>query len=330
MTARDTLLNHASDLVDRLSESRAARRIVYAVRNRRTFADLYQHDRMLADRVRVDAYHAALGEHIEDGDVVVDLGTGTGVLAFFAARSGARVVHAIEHGPMIDAARALARANGIANVDFHHLHSGTFVLDAPADVIVHEQLGDALFDEEVVANVVDLRERVLKPGGKILPAHLELFIEPIQLHEDFRSPYAWQQRDVHGLDFSWLESLRAQQPHSYRYRSFRPIPFSHFLCEPEPVLRVDLHTIAADGLPRSIAYERPAVRDGWLDGFCVYFRAAFDDALSFGTSPAETGTSWATPLLRVASRRVEPGETIRLDLRAGALSQPATWEWADE
>src|SRR3712207_631165 len=74
------------------------RSLVYAAWNRRRFTDLLQHDRMLADSVRVDAYHDALATHIRPGDVVVDLGTGSGVLAMFAAKLGAARVHAIEHG----------------------------------------------------------------------------------------------------------------------------------------------------------------------------------------------------------------------------------------
>ena len=88
----------------RVGQSAAARRLIYAVRNRSLFTDLFTHERMLSDRVRVDTYHAAIFKHVKPGDVVVDLGTGTGVLAFFAANAGAREVHAIEHGPMAEAA----------------------------------------------------------------------------------------------------------------------------------------------------------------------------------------------------------------------------------
>lgn len=44
------------------------------------------------------------------------------VSGFFAARLGAARVHAIEHGPIIDAAQPVALANGIDNVVFHRVH----------------------------------------------------------------------------------------------------------------------------------------------------------------------------------------------------------------
>ena len=321
---RQRLLDVPLALRERLARSRQAQRLVYELRNRRLFSDFFQHDRMLADRVRIDAYWAAIEKHVDAGDVVVDLGAGTGVLSFFAAKQGARV-HAIEHGPVIDAARAVARANEIDNVEFHRLNSRRFELPQKVDAIVHEQIGDALFDERVVENIADLRDRLLKPGGRIYPSRLDLYIEPVQLRDDLRAPFAWQQR-LHGIDFSAIEGL-AKPSHAYLYKSLRPFPFGHFLCEPEPVVSIDLQTAGPDSLPKRISYRRPVAEGGFFDGYCVYFDARFDEEIWFTSSPACPATNWATPLLRVSSRRVEPGEEIDHELTAEDLAAPQSWQW---
>lgn len=310
----------------RVARSPRARAAIYRLRNRLVFADLYQHDRMLADRVRVDAYHEALTKLIGPDDVVADLGTGSGVLTFFAARNAKRV-HAIEHGPIIEAAMSVGRANGITNVEYHRVNSRAFSPPEPLDVIIHEQIGDALFDEKVVTSIADLRDRLLKPGGRIYPALLELFIEPVQLSDDMRAPFVWQQTDLHGLDFSVLKKLEPKQPHGYRLKNFRPFPFGHFLCQPEPVVKVDLMTATEASLPTEIVYERPVTASGHLDGFVVYFTARFDERISFTSSPDAPGTSWGTFLMRVESRPVQVGETIRLALHADDLADPGTWRW---
>ena len=101
---------------------RASRRIGVVqsrLLNFQYFANLTRHDDMLADRARVDTYFKAIDEHVRDGDEVIDLGTGTGLLSCFAARAGARLVHAIEYGPIIDAARDVAKENGLTNIHFH-------------------------------------------------------------------------------------------------------------------------------------------------------------------------------------------------------------------
>jgi len=115
---------------------------------------------MLADRRRMDFYHAAIARHIHPGDRVIDLGTGTGILAAFASRAGAATVYAIDHSRILKRARKLAAHNGVANVEFIATHSKDFALAERVDVILHEQMGDWLFNEAMVANVIDLRDRL--------------------------------------------------------------------------------------------------------------------------------------------------------------------------
>lgn len=316
-------------LRDRISRSDALSRYFYEFRNQSSFTDLIHHDRMLADEVRMGAYREGIAKHVSDGDVVVDLGTGTGVLAFLAARSGARVVHAVEHsGELVEAARSVAQANGITNVEFHQIHSRSVTVGEPVDVIVHEQIGRDVFDEQAVANVSDLRDRLLRPGGKILPGVLDMYVEPVQLREDSRAPYAWTQ-DVGGISFAALGALRDKQNDAYRHLYFSPFPFDAYLADPEPIVRVDLHTIQPGALPTRLQIRREAVRDGSLDGFCVYFRAYFDDELSFTNAPDGPTTSWSTPLLRVEPQRVQRGDVIELELDTSDLANPKTWRWPD-
>lgn len=309
----------------RLAENPRVRELAYRLRNRSQFTSLFAHDIMLADRVRLDAYEAALQKHLRPDDVVVDLGTGTGVLAILAARH-ARRVHAIEHGPIIEAARAVARDNGVTNIEFHHMHSSEFTCSEPVDVIVHEQLASALFNEQMVANIAKLRDRVLRPGGRIHPGRFDLYVEPIELREDHRWPPAWQQQ-VHGIRFDALRAYGDQQPFEYWYRQWGELPLGHYLCTPEPVFSIDLATAGPEDLPHSLAYERPVVEGGSFDGFCVFFRAWFDDEISFTNAPDAPLTSWNVPHLRVESRPVRAGETIRLDLRARDLANVRTWRW---
>ena len=73
---------------------------------------------MLADEQRMAFYHNAINRHIKPGDRVIDLGTGTGILAAFASRQGAAQVYAVDHSSIIEHARELAAENGIENVDF--------------------------------------------------------------------------------------------------------------------------------------------------------------------------------------------------------------------
>ena len=83
-----------------------------------------------------------------------------------ASRAGAAKVYAVEHSDVIELAREIGRRNGINNVEFVRANSREFTPPEPVDVLLHEQMGDELFNENMLDNVIDLRNRVLQPGGR--------------------------------------------------------------------------------------------------------------------------------------------------------------------
>ena len=100
------------------------------------FANFHEQEKMLADRPRMNFYHAAIARHIQPGDRVIDLGTGTGILAAFAARRGAAQVYAVDHSEIVRHAKTLAVENGIQNVEFIALHSSKLETTEKVDVIL--------------------------------------------------------------------------------------------------------------------------------------------------------------------------------------------------
>jgi len=152
----------------------------------------------------------------------------------------------------------LAAANRIENVEFlakpqHGIHD-----DKPVDVILHEQMGDCLFDEAMVANVADLRDRLLKPGGLILPSRFELYCEPIKVN-DARLVRSFGNSTCMATSTPCLEESRPQAPGYYHLASSDLDLVEHFLGEPAPVLSIDLHTLHEADLPHEITFTRRVV-----------------------------------------------------------------------
>ncbi|EFJ25380.1 hypothetical protein SELMODRAFT_414023 [Selaginella moellendorffii] len=93
-----------------------------------TYSYLYHQKDMLSDRVRMDAYHSAVFKnkrHFQgkcfDGwfwieQTVLDVGTGSGILAIWSAQAGAKKVYAVEATNMARHARSLASANGVGHI----------------------------------------------------------------------------------------------------------------------------------------------------------------------------------------------------------------------
>jgi len=292
------------------------------------FSQFSQQEKMLSDGPRMAFYHAAIAQSIKPGDRVIDLGTGTGVLAAFASRQGAAKVYALDHSGILKHARRLASHNGIKNVDFITTHSRDFKLKDRVDVILHEQMGDYLFDEAMVANVIDLRDRVLKPDGRIVPARFEFFCEPIKVRDERRIPFIWE-LNAHGFDCSCLERSRPQDPEYYSHASSDLGVVEHFLGRPEAALTVDLQTINMADLPPMIRVKRTVVNAGRLDGFVVFFRARADEDLTLSTSPLEAGRAphWGYRILRAEAGSFAAGEVIDLELTVGQWAEPHTWRW---
>ncbi len=323
-----TLTRLGSSLRRRLSFSRSSDED-HRDNNRRYFSGFYEQERMLADRPRMTFYHAAIERHIHPGDHVIDLGTGTGILAAFASRRGAAHVHALDHSTILKHARRLAAANHIERVDYVACHSSTFTLPAPVDVILHEQMGDCLFDEAMLANVCDLRDRLLKPGGRILPACFEFYCEPVQLDSTRHVPFIWN-LNVHGFDFSSLERNRPQEPNYYHLTGNDAALVDHFLSTPAPALAFDLHTVKESALPHALRFQRRVTTAGRLDGLAVYFRTTVDDDLQLSSAPHDPNRAphWGYRILRTEPADYAVGDMIDVTLSVGRWHTLDSWRWS--
>ena len=302
---------------------------LYDVENAGEFASLYEHEQMIADRVRIDAYHAGIQKHVSAGHTVIDLGTGSGILALFAEQAGAKKIYAVDHSDFIAVGRQLAADNGSKNIEFLKINSRELSLPEKADVLIHEQIGDDLFNENMLENLLDLKRRVLKPEGRILPGRFELYLDPVQVRDAYRVPYLWENK-IHGIDYAGFhQDLRITdyKRGNYEARFLAHCAVEKILCEALPMLSFDLNAWAhASQLPTQLSASRTLTSAGTLDGFCLYFRVLFDDQNHFGTSPISTRTHWANRLFRTTQRKVAAGETLSWNITLVDPLYAETWQ----
>ncbi|MFM8311826.1 MAG: methyltransferase domain-containing protein [Ilumatobacteraceae bacterium] len=312
----------------RIASSDRLMSVVYDLMNETNFAGLEEHEEMLSDAVRVQAYHQGIHRNVRPGDVVVDLGTGTGLLAFMASRAGAKKVYAVEHSDFIDIAREIGHHNGFTNIEFVKANSREFTPPEPVDVVLHEQMGDELFNENMVENLLDVRDRFLRPHGRILPSRFRLFIEPVTLHDSMRVRRFWNIDLPDGIDLDPMrESRLAARYDTGRNEQtwLRPGSVAATFGTPAPVMEFDLDTLAGAGaLPTDIVVERTASADMIVDGTCIWFEAQFDDDTVLSTSPLGPVTSWGNRLYRL-DREFAKGEQLRIDVHVPRLADPNTW-----
>jgi protein arginine N-methyltransferase 1 len=150
-----------------------------------------EHRHYVSDPVRVRAFERAVAAVVRPGDVVVDLGSGTGILGLLALRAGARHVYSIESTGMIEVARVLASANDLAHrITFLKRHSTEASLPEPADVLVADLVGGMGFEIGLFDIYADAR-RFLKPDARLIPRSLTMAVAPVEDVECFAETHFW-------------------------------------------------------------------------------------------------------------------------------------------
>lgn len=142
-----------------------------------------RHYWMLADRIRSDRLRQAVFKTVQPGDLVLDVGTGTGLLSMFAVQAGAARVYAVEHCPATaDLARDLIRQNGMAD-RIAVIEGSAVEVDLPeaVDVLLIELIGNLGSEEDIENVAATVASRWLKPGGRCVPERLSTFALPVQL-----------------------------------------------------------------------------------------------------------------------------------------------------
>ncbi len=186
-------------------------------------AVLEEHARYPADHVRIAAYRRALAQVVRPGNVVVDLGSGTGILGLLACEAGAARVYCIDESEMLEVARNTTQKSAFHDrFQFFAGHSTEVVLPERADVVVLDQVASFGVGAGMLAVCADARQRLLKPTGHLLPDRLELWCAGVE-HPAVAEQIARIERAARPLDLTpFVEMLRPDprriklEPHQFR------------------------------------------------------------------------------------------------------------------
>ncbi len=275
------------------------------------YGDLELHRRMVADRWRTEAFARALRGAVRPGDHVLDVGTGTGILAMLAAQAGAEKVFAVEQSPIAQTAANLVKANGLQDrVKVLRGPASEVDLDEPVDVLVSEWLGHMAFVENMLDDVLAARDRNLASDGRMLPVDVDLKLAPIGdpvLFHQF-GPGFWR-RSIEGLDFSSLERLELEQGRALQTR----VEASTLLAEPASLVRLDLKTCERNDPFGTGKLTFEIIRDGVVDGFAGWFSTTLAENVILDTGPRQPETHWSQTYFAFEPFPVDAGEELEIE-----------------
>ena len=121
------------------------------------------HKTMLQDEYRTNSYFEAIKKAVEKNDVVIDYGSGSGVLSIMAARCGAKKVFAIERNPQtFEFLKSNIKKNNLEHIIFPFLGDAAQFLqiyqNEKIDLVVSECIGDHLFENKMIYEFLNLAD----------------------------------------------------------------------------------------------------------------------------------------------------------------------------
>ncbi|CAI0543038.1 unnamed protein product [Linum tenue] len=285
-----------------------------------TYAFLYHQKEMLSDRVRMNAYYDSIfrNKHHFNGKTVLDVGTGSGILAIWSAQAGAKKVYAVEATKMSEHARALVKSNNVENVvEVIEGSMEDVVLPEKVDVIISEWMGYLLLRESMFDSVICARDRWLKPNGVMYPSHARIWFAPIRsglverkendLEEVMDDWYNFVEdtKDTYGVDMGVLtQPFSAEQRRYYLQTSlWQNLHPNQIIGTAAIIKEIDCLTATVNDISEvrsnfssSIAMENTSLCGfgGWFD---VHFRGRKDNPaqqeVELTTAPSkDAGTHW--------------------------------------
>ena len=277
------------------------------------------HLSMLVDNVRTDFYRRAISQVVRTGDVVVDVGCGSGILSFFACRSGARHVYAIESEGVIEIAKLVAAKNGLQDrVTFFNDVSFHVELPERADVIVTETMGTFGFEEGILGSLTDARDRFLKEGGRLIPHSLDLFLVPVELPKFYEHVIDFWVAGCQGLDFSPVRELTVNNFHPLKLHE------GTFLSKPTRVERIVFHETRRAEVDTNLSVF--ATRRGRLHGLAGWFNAELMPGLSVSNGPGDQASHWGLAFFPI-DRPVPVDQGDRILAKIASTGNGEFWTW---
>jgi len=260
------------------------------------------HIAMLNDKTRTLNYFNAIREVVHKGDIVVDIGTGLGILAMTAVRAGARQVYAVEASGIGKSAKAIFEANGVADrVTLIEGWSTQIDLPEQADVFISEIIGNEPLGERILEITIDATKRLLKPEGRLVPNKIKIFGLPVSIPntelikhtlitETLKNWQSW-----YGIDFNPLGEVIQKFPQAFSINSFLA---SDWETLSEPILLAEINLKDFDKFVIDNTATVNSNASGQLNGLLEYFELELSPTTSLSTHPAKVDINnhWRSPV----------------------------------
>lgn len=281
---------------------------------------IQEHQWLLEDQYTQEKFRAAIFSKVQPGDVVLDLGTGTGLHAIFAAQAGAQKVYAVDSEAIVRFAKENALRNRLLDkIEFIETSSDLLQLPEKVDLIV-TNIG--FFN--TLKYLPQVISQHLKPQGQILPEHFTLEFSALEDSSFYKNNISCWDQKLFSTDFSLFKKCAVTRPF---YGSWNP---DQLLCRPQKL--GDIFMSSKEEHVVSFKSSVPIQKNGTVHGLLGWYTFHLTSEISFSTAPPmqtspKIWNQWFLPL--ETPQTVKAGDVLNIELSmhtSDRFPEPV-WQW---
>jgi protein arginine N-methyltransferase 1 len=257
-----------------------------------SYAHFSIHEDMIKDTTRTVSYKNAImrNSYLFKDKIVLDIGCGTGILSFFAAKAGAAHVYGIDCADIVNYARETVRRNGFES-KITLIKGKVEEIELPVrqvDIIISEWMGYFLLYEGMLDSVLFARDKWLAPGGMLFPDKARIWLAAIE-DGKFKNSKIEFWNDVYGIAMKPMRQCVLIEP------IVDVVEQGNIISSLAPVFEADLEKITVEQLSFVSHFRLQVTRKENFNAFVGWFEVGFTHChkpVTLSTSPKFKSTHW--------------------------------------
>ncbi len=263
--------------------------------NDKAFSSIDFVGQCLVDEERTNAFSKAIEQTIKENDTVLDLGTGSGIMAILAARSKAKKVFAVEFDPFIASiAKKNFNSNGFEN-QIELIVQDARILSlqekGKINVVIAEMLTTGMVDEHQVQAINNLHKSgVIDAETTVIPQRQDTYVELMEANFSLYD------------NFSMNMIIHLWKWHDWKVLKLKRVSN-----------KVLLNSIVFNKIndeKTKVTLELEATQDGFVNSICLTSMSILTDDITLENTEALN----APMLIPINGKAVVAGEKLKIEI----------------